>query len=471
MAIVAFLREKQDARNVKIARPRFRVILACALAFAGASGTGRADDWPHWQGPQRDGVWREKGIIEKFPAGGPPIRWRAPVGAGYSSPAVAGDRVVVTDRPGSETRGNPGGALARTAEAGHERVLCLDARNGRVLWQHEYTCAYLISYPAGPRASPAIAGNRVYTLGAEGDLKCLDLADGRVVWARSFKEDYGVTTQTWGFASPPIVDGPRVICLVGGAGHTVVAFDRETGRELWRALETVEPGYAPMTIVDAGGRRQLIVWDSESLNGLDPETGAVFWSQPFKTKMAHAIGTPRRSDDVLLISSFFDGSMLLRLDAGQPKAEVVWQIKGRSEVRPEGLHSLMSTPFIEDGHIFGVCGFGQLRCLQLASGERVWETLGPTTRDGKPARWTTAFLVKHEDRFFLYNELGDLIIARLTAAGYDEVSRAHLLDPTNRAGGRDVHWCHPAFAQGAVFVRNDRELICAELRAVPLSSP
>jgi outer membrane protein assembly factor BamB len=341
--------------------------------------------------------------------------------------------------------------------------LCLDERTGRVLWQHEYECPYFISYPAGPRASPAVAGNRVYTLGAEGDLHCLDVATGRVVWARSFKTDYGVTTQTWGFAAPPFVDGDRVICLVGGKGHTVVAFDRETGREIWRALETVEPGYAPPTIIQAGGRRQLIVWDSESINGLNPESGEVYWSEPFKTRMAHAIGTPRRSGDYLFISSFFDGSMLLKLDPADPRVTVAWKIKGRSEVRPEGLHSLMSTPFLEDGHIYGVCSFGHLRCLQLVTGERVWETLAPTTVGDKPARWTTAFLVKHEDRFFIYNEVGDLIIARLTPAGYEEISRAHLLDPTNRAGGRDVHWSHPAFANRSVFVRNDREILCADL--------
>jgi outer membrane protein assembly factor BamB len=150
---------------------------------------------------------------------------------------------------------------------------------------------------------------------------------------------------------------------------------------------------------------------------------------------------------------------------------VEWKIKGRSEVRPEGLHSLMSTPFLKDGHIYGICSFGQLRCLKLATGERLWESLEPTTPGGKPARWTTAFLVQHEDRFFIYNETGDLIIAQLTPQGYKEISRAHLLDPTNRAGGRDVHWSHPAFANRSVYVRNDRELLCADLSAPPASAP
>jgi outer membrane protein assembly factor BamB len=440
----------------------YRLCLTFAVLIGAAAAS--ADDWPQWQGPQADSVWREKGILETFPAGGPPVRWRVPVGAGYSSPAIADGRVFLTDRPNSETRGNPGKALERAALSGRERILCLNEADGRILWQYAYDCPYNISYPSGPRASPAVAGNRVYTLGAEGDLHCLDVKTGRVIWHRSFKRDYGVETQTWGFASPPLVDDERVYCLVGGEGHTVVAFDRETGREVWRALNAREPGYAPMTFIEAGGRRQLVAWDSDAINGLDPKTGQVFWSEPFKTKMAHAIGTPRRHGDFLFISSFFDGSLLLRLDRTEPKVTVEWRIKGVSEIRPEGLHSLMSTPFIEDGHIYGVCSFGQLRGLKLENGDRLWETIVPTRIDGKLARWTTAFLVKHEDRFFIYNEVGDLIIARLTPQGYQEISRAHLLDPTNRAGGRDVHWSHPAFANGHVFVRNDRELLRADLR-------
>jgi outer membrane protein assembly factor BamB len=129
------------------------------------------------------------------------------------------------------------------------------------------------------------------------------------------------------------------------------------------------------------------------------------------------------------------------------------------------LHGLISTPFLEEGYIYGVCGYGQLRCLKADTGERLWETLAATTPDGKPARWATAFIVKHNRRFFLWNELGDLIIARLSPAGYEEISRAHLLEPTNSAGGRSVHWSHPAFANRSVYVRNDREILCVDLSA------
>jgi len=438
------------------------LLLGCFGACAPAS---RASDWPRWLGPQGDSVWRDAGIVETFPAGGPRVRWRTAVGAGYSGPVVAGGRVFLTDRPTTQVGAKPGKALERTADTGRERVVCLNEADGAVLWRYDYDCPYNISYAAGPRASPTVAGNRVYTLGAEGHLHCLDAATGRVVWARDFKTDYGAATQMWGHAASPLVDGDRVICLVGGEGHTVVAFDRETGAERWRALQAKEPGYSTPMICEAGGRRQLIVWDTEALSGLDPETGRVFWSEPFKTKMGHSVITPRQAGNFLFVSAFFDGSLMLRLAATEPTATVAWRSKGPHETRTEALHSLMSTPFLEDGHIYGVCSYGHLRCLKLETGDRVWQTLAATTADNKPARWASAFLVKHEDRFFILNEKGDLIIARLSPAGYEELSRTHLLDPTNTAGGRGVLWSHPAFANGSIYARNDREIICADLRA------
>ena len=130
----------------------------------------------------------------------------------------------------------------------------------------------------------------------------------------------------------------------------------------------------------------------------------------------------------------------------------------------DGLHSIMPTPSIKDGHIYGVCSYGQLRCLKADTGERVWETLKATTGD-KLERWANAFLVAQGDRFFLFNEKGDLIIARLTPKGYEEISRAHILEPTNTMPGRPVVWSHPAFANKCIYARNDKEIVCISLAA------
>ena len=134
-------------------------ILLLALRFH--AGCVRGDDWPQWLGPLRDGIWRESRILERFPSSGPRIRWRTPIGAGYSGPVVAEGRVYLTDRPTTRDKGTPSGPVDRAAVPGVERVLCLDEADGRVLWQHEYDRPYNIAYPSGPRACPLVAGGKV----------------------------------------------------------------------------------------------------------------------------------------------------------------------------------------------------------------------------------------------------------------------------------------------------------------------
>ncbi|MEP6672075.1 MAG: PQQ-binding-like beta-propeller repeat protein [Chthoniobacter sp.] len=430
-----------------------------------AASTSQADDWPQWLGPQRDAVWRETGIVEKLPADGPPIRWRTPIGAGYTGPAVANGRVYVMDRQLADGATNPGNAFQRGEIPGNERVLCLNEADGKILWEHRYDCPYTVSYAAGPRCTPLVRDGHVYTLGAEGHLFCLDAASGRVLWSRDFKKDFGVKTPTWGFAAHPLLDGQKLICLVGGEGSVAVAFDKDTGQELWRALSAREPGYCPPTLINAGGARQLIIWHPESVNALDPETGKVLWTQPWRIQSGLSLAQPRQSGDLLFLTAFYNGSHLFRLDATKPDATLVWQSEHSSEKNTDKLHSIMSTPFVADGYIYGVCSYGQLRCLKLDTGERLWETLAATTPDNKPTRWANAFLIQQAGRFFLWNEKGDLIIARLTPQGYEEISRAHLLDPTNTDPHREVLWSHPAFANRCIYARNDREIICASLAA------
>ncbi len=175
------------------------------------------------------------------------------------------------------------------------------------------------------------------------------------------------------------------------------------------------------------------------------------------------IATPRRMSDLLYLTCFYNGSMMLRLDPDKPAVSEVWQSKKVSEKDTDALHSTMSTPFLEGGFIYGVCSYGQLRCLKAETGDRVWETLNAATPDDKEMRWANAFIVKNGGRFFLFNEKGDLIIAKLTPSGYEEISRAHLLEPTNTMPGRPVVWSHPAFANRCLFARNDKEIICVDL--------
>ncbi|MGL6097364.1 MAG: PQQ-binding-like beta-propeller repeat protein, partial [Fimbriiglobus sp.] len=197
----------------------------------------RADDWPQWLGPNRDGEWKEPGLADTFPAGGPAKLWSAKVGLGYAGPAVAAGKVYVPDRLLDAGQANPKNAFDTPEVGGVERVLCFDQTTGKELWAHSYPCKYKISYAAGPRCTPTVDGDRVYNLGAMGDLLCLDAATGKVVWSKNFPKDYGANVPVWGFSSHPLVDGDKLICLVGGSeGRLVMAFDKKTGAEKWRAL-------------------------------------------------------------------------------------------------------------------------------------------------------------------------------------------------------------------------------------------
>lgn len=434
--------------------------MRCCLAFTllcTLASFGSADDWPQWMGPNRDGVWHEDGIVEKFPEEGLTVKWRVPIHLGYSGPAVVADRVFVTDYElaTGDLANSPG---RKNKLTGKERVLCLNAETGKLIWKHEYDCPYEVSYPSGPRCTPAVAGDRVYTLGAEGNLHCLATDSGKVVWSKELKTEYQTKAPHWGFSGHPLVDADRLYCLVGGKGSVVVAFNRHTGEELWKAISAKDAGYCPPSIIKAGGVRQLIVWDPEKINSLNLDTGEVYWQVPLAPDYDMSIVAPQKHGDHLFASAIGNVGALLTLDPDKPAATVVW--KGDSR---KGVYCANSTPLIVDNTIYGVCcQGGQLRGVDLLTGERLWESFQPTTGTRR-AGHGTAFLVRNADRFFLFGETGDLILSRLSRSGYEEISRFHVLEPTGEAFGRSVVWTHPAFARGSVFARNDKEIVCVSL--------
>lgn len=423
----------------------------------------RADDWPQWLGPQRDGIWREQGLIDSLDGSAKSlIRWSAKVGGGYSGPAVAGGRVYVTDFTPDSAAGK---------NTGIERLLCLDESSGTNVWTHEYPCTYGIDYGTGPRATPTVDDDRVYTLGAEGHLFCLDGKTGKPIWSRHFAEA-GAATPTWGYAAHPLIDGDKLICLTGPApqGRLVTAFDKRTGNVLWQALKGKDLGYCPPMICQAGGVRQLIIWDPEAIHSLDPETGKEYWSQSFgPVRYGVSIATPRlikhpEHGDLLLISSSWDGSMVLKLDPKQPKASVLWERAGKGRATKNGLHVLMAPPAVTSTHIFGVSNGGELRCLDAANGNVLWETYAATSGE-EFANWSTAFIVPAPTpkNAFIFNEHGEMILASLTPTGFKEIGRTKLMEPTNHDAGRPVLWSHPALANRSVYWRNDREVVCIQL--------
>ncbi|HTK77495.1 MAG TPA: PQQ-binding-like beta-propeller repeat protein [Gemmataceae bacterium] len=438
--------------------------LFVAASFVATAGAVRADDWPQWLGPKRDSVWRETGLIEKFPPGGPPVVWRKPIAHGFAGPAVADGRVFVIDY---ESQGDqtpiPG---VRKKLTGKERVLCFDARTGQDKWKYEYACDYSVSYQGGPRCTPTVGGDKVYTLGTMGHLACVDVATGRPVWTKELTNEYKTETPMWGFAGHPLVDGKKLVCLVGGDGSVVVAFDKDTGKELWKALSAKEPGYAAPSIVDGGGIRQLIVFSAESVNGLDPETGKVYWTIEMEPYGGMSIQAPRNSGDYLFASAVGNKSALLKLAHDKPAVTVVWPAdpKQGSDAK-KSVYPVNAPPFVDDGVIYGNDGSGAFMAVDLMTGDRLWETFEPTGRK-KGDNNATVFQVKNGDRFVMFNEAGELILAKLDRQGYHEISRAKIIEPTGKTWkDRPIVWSHPAFAHKCVYARNDKEIVCVSLAA------
>jgi outer membrane protein assembly factor BamB len=431
---------------------------ACLLILTSTASL-RADDWPQWLGPQRDGVWRETGIIQQIPQDGLPIVWRAPVSLGYSGPAVADGRVFVMDYVihKGEVTNNPGG---KDRMEGAERILALDAATGKLLWKYEYDRSYDYSFGGGPRCTPTVEGGRVYSLGAEGDLTCLDAAGGKLLWSKDFQKEYGAHTPTWGVAAHPLVVDDLVYCVVGGEGSVAVAFDKRTGKEVWKALSAKQQGYCPPTLIDYAGRRQLLVWHGESINALDPKTGKTYWTAAVEPRFGMAISEPKLSGTKLLVSGFGQAA-LLELNAEGTAAEPVWRAEPKN-----GIFCAISTPHLENGVIYG-CDIesGSLMAVRMSDAKRLWQTLVPTTGGERSQRYGNAFPVKQADRYFLFSETGDLILARLTPETYQELGRFHVLEPTNTVFGRKLVWSHPAFAGRRLYARNDKELVCVDLQA------
>ena len=232
---------------------------------------------------------------------------------------------------------------------------------------------------------------------------------------------------------------------------------KKTGKEIWRALSAKQPGYCPPVIYELGGLRQLVTWDSDAVSGLNPENGEAYWRVPFEATFAMAIGAPQCEGNSLFVMAFNRKSAMIQVGADGRSAEIVWQGGAK-----QGIDGVLNTAAIRDGYIYGCGNGGRYICADLKTGNRIWSTFAPSTGK-RPASWANVFTVQHQNRFFLANDLGDLIIAKMSPHGYQELSRAHLIDPTHAVGNRTLVWSHPAFANRSVYLRNDKELCCYSL--------
>ena len=407
---------------------------------------GNSQDWPDWRGVNRDGVWTETGIVEKFDSESLGAKWSVPVGSGYSGPTVSNGKVYLSDliKQPSQTEG----------------VLCFDEKTGKKIWEFRYPCEYSgVGYPAGPRASVVINNGKAYSLGTMGNLICLNAANGAVIWQKDLNREYEIRMPTWGISATPLITGDKIILQISGSNNAcVIALDKNSGKEIWRNLEDIAAYSAPI-IIEKNGKRVVVVWTEDSLAGLNPESGEIYWRFPWKTGSGMSIATPILYNDHIFVSAFYSGSLLVKLGNDYTSAQKVWQRSGESERKTDALHCVMNTPVIIGDFIYGVDSYGELRCLEFATGNRIWEDLTAVKKD----RWANIHFVQNGNKTWMFNEQGELIISELSPEGFKEISRAKIIEPTKEQLPRGVTWSHPAFANKHVFIRNDRELVCVDL--------
>jgi outer membrane protein assembly factor BamB len=424
--------------------PKGIIVLLFSIALALSL---QAEDWPQWRGRGRDGVWHEAGILKKFPAEGLPVRWRAPVGYGFSSPVIAKGRVYVTDA-----------LLNRPNVRG--RLLCFEETTGELLWifsreKVNYPpWAFVPGQEPSPNGTPAVQDGRVYATGPQAhNLYCLDAVSGKLVWEKDLAQDYQIE-DTATISASPLVDRGRVILQVGGRPDAcVVAFDKNSGREIWRSLNESGAHASPM-IIKAGRRRQLIIWTTQSVSSLDPVTGEIFWREAFSAGSSGAVATPVFSENRLLVSG-----LMLKLGEKEPTASVLWP---ESRAPTRRILSGTSTPLLRGNHIYSLNPDGNLVCLEADTGRQIWQTDRVTRQ--KTGTSACMHMTVNGRSVFIYNELGELILAHLSPQAYEEICRTTLIEPSYLFGGGKLTWAAPSFANGHVYARNEKEIVCASLR-------
>jgi outer membrane protein assembly factor BamB len=383
-----------------------------------------AEDWPCWLGPRHDGSSSETVAVWKDP---PKLAWKAPAGEGNGAPVIADGKVFLH----SKVKG-------KNAEI----VEAFDAVTGAKLWDKTYDRpAFTSFYGNGPRATPAYSAGKLYTHGITGLLTCFDAKDGTQVWQVDTHKQYGVTNMLFGISASPLIDGDRLCLLVGGAGASVVAFDKSTGKEIWKSGKD-RPSYASPNLIEVDGKKQLLVLTAAHLMGIDPVDGKELWSQPFADLIAESSTTPIRADDLVIGSAITLGTIGLKLDGKGTKA---WS-------NPE-LTSYFATPVPADKNLYIAASkkndfkfTTNLHCLDLANGKVLW------TRE-KVGTYHASLMRTGDGKLLLLEEAGSLALVDPDPKEYRELCRAKVCGET---------WAHPAIANGRLYARDKQEVRCLE---------
>lgn len=398
-----------------------------------ASSAVSASDWPQFLGPTRDGVYGGSDLAKVWPSKGPPVVWQKEVGHGFSGPAVADHKLILFHRL-----------------ADRETVECLDARTGNPVWSFAYPTSYQdeFGFDDGPRGTPAIAGGRVYTFGAEGMLHCLDAGSGKKLWSVDVKRDFQAGNGFFGMACSPLVEGDAVLLNIGGAqGAGIVAIDKTNGKLLWKATDD-EASYSSPITATIGGKRYALFLTRKGFVALDPVAGGIRFQYPWHSRNSMSVNaaTPLVVADTIFLSACYGtGAVLLRLQGQQ--VEKIWS-------GDDLLSNHYATSVELNGFLYGIHGrtdpgfspHPKLRCVDLKSRTVRWETdsIGAAT------------ITLAGGRLLILTEKGELVDAAAAPEGFQPKARDQILSSQVRA--------FPAVADGFFYARSKDQLICLDLR-------
>jgi outer membrane protein assembly factor BamB len=393
----------------------------------------RAADWPQFLGPNRNGISPETNLAGAWPADGPPVRWKKEIGQGFSGPAVAGGKLILFHR-----------------QADKEIIDCLDAKTGAGLWHFDYATGYQddFGFDEGPRATPAIADGKVYTMGAEGFTHCLDARSGKEIWNFDCKEKFQCAKGFFGMDCSPLVEGGLIILNIGGRdGAGIIALDKTTGALRWKHGDA-EAGYSSPVAATINGTRYALVFTRAGLTVLNPLTGAAYFDFPWRSREEASVNAATPLVDgnlIFLTASYGTGAVLLRVENGGVKK--VWS-------GDDSLSCHYATPVLDQGYLYGIDGRADpgmqprpsLRCVELKTGHVCW-----SQDDFGAASVTLA-----GGQLFILTENGEMLRAAVNPKEFHVAARAQILPLGVRA--------FPALADGCLYARSKDKLVCVSLR-------
>jgi outer membrane protein assembly factor BamB len=405
--------------------PAALVIGACVLLLPAAVWTTATDDWPQWRGPNRDGISRETGLLQAWPRGGPPLAWRAQgAGEGYSSFAVAGDRLYTLG-----------------ARGGDEFVIAFSAADGRKLWETRLGRRFDNDRGGGPRGTPTVDGDRLYAYGASGDLAALDRATGKTLWTVNLLQRFGGSNITWGLSESPLVLNDRILAAAGGRKGSIVALRKSDGETIWQAGSD-RAGYSSAVVHEVGGIRQAIFFTASQAAGVSVSDGRILWTYDRVANRTANIATPIvRGNRVFLSSDYGTGAALLELTAkgsGLSAREVYFTHDMRNH------HA--SAVLIGD-HLYGFSS-AILTAMHFDTGKVAW-------RDRSVGKGS---VIAADNRLYLFSEQGVVGLVEPTPAGYREHGRFSL------ETGRWPTWSHPVVSAGRLFLRDQDRIYAYDVR-------